>query len=596
MSLVYRTNGAWGSGTGANLSPAQIDNNIYELAQQIVDLQNADAPQPDNIANVTVSGATFSIVLMSGTVIGPLPLPIVTIRFRGEWTPDTLYQELDFVKVTGSGLYLVMADHTSDSVFDPDEVNSNGALYQLTFALDQPPSLEALSDVSIPSGSPRNGDFLVFETDSNDANGSWEVRSTDQVNQLFSFNELNDVDISDGVAVDDVPIWNGIKWVPGPQTSGGGGGTSGGVDLLSQLGDVDLTIGLSDGDGLVYNESAQRWMAVPVQIGDPGTEESDQLISLASLTDVAIDSSVADGDILTFNEGTQKWEPQPASGGGSAGGGGGSFTDAGTWNTSDGYDPFDVVQHAIDSTGAKSFLCWNTVAAAAATPPSVGESAKTTFGGTGGTVSLTTTAAGEVVVFILLNQSSARNVVSVVGGTLGSFTKRGGGPLNWNADGSWVGDLEEWHATSSGSLSSENITITTDSSVDCAAAIAFNVIGYTDFDADGSLPVNVNTATLAYSTSNAADLLLYASGAEGNGNYQDVPTGFTQIDTVIDSSHGLRFASLRVSYKAVTTLDSSGAFGGASGSNFVNFFDAIAGVGAENTEPQHDPGHWIGGG
>ena len=71
--------GAWGAGKGSNLTAAEVDGNVYYLYQRVSDLE-ANPPQANGIANIVVSGATFSVVLDDATVLGPYDIPVATPR------------------------------------------------------------------------------------------------------------------------------------------------------------------------------------------------------------------------------------------------------------------------------------------------------------------------------------------------------------------------------------------------------------------------------------------------------------------------------------------------------------------------------------
>lgn len=150
MAIVYRTAGAWGAGLGVNLSPAQVDNNFYELVTRVVALESSGI-QPNNIASVTVVGSQMTIFMEDASTFGPFTLPIAMLHWRGEWVPDEDYNELDIVWVAFQGTYLVLRDHTADPYdFDPAAVDvSSNALYfqlmgMLPFNLDVPVSISGM--------------------------------------------------------------------------------------------------------------------------------------------------------------------------------------------------------------------------------------------------------------------------------------------------------------------------------------------------------------------------------------------------------------------------------------------------------------------
>lgn len=66
MAIIYRTTGAWGTGLGANLTAAQVDNNFYELAEAITALEE-NPTAPAEITNITQSGTVVTVHLSNGS-------------------------------------------------------------------------------------------------------------------------------------------------------------------------------------------------------------------------------------------------------------------------------------------------------------------------------------------------------------------------------------------------------------------------------------------------------------------------------------------------------------------------------------------------
>lgn len=67
----------------------------------------------------------MTITMEDASTFGPFTLPVAMLRWRGEWQPSTVYDELDLVFVSGIGTFLVMQDHTSELTFDPNEVGED---------------------------------------------------------------------------------------------------------------------------------------------------------------------------------------------------------------------------------------------------------------------------------------------------------------------------------------------------------------------------------------------------------------------------------------------------------------------------------------
>lgn len=132
MVLTYRTTDTtkWGAGKGAKLTSGEIDNNFWDLISRILTLEG-NPVQPNQISNITLTGSQLTISLSDGTQFGPYTIPVATMHFRGDWTANTQYYQLDLIRVIGKGLYLVMRDHISATTFDPNATTVDGVLYSL---------------------------------------------------------------------------------------------------------------------------------------------------------------------------------------------------------------------------------------------------------------------------------------------------------------------------------------------------------------------------------------------------------------------------------------------------------------------------------
>ena len=166
MDLTFRTDGAWGPGKGANLQAAEVDANFWSVATEILNLQDNPA-LPNGIQSITISGTQMTITLTDGTVMGPYTIPVLVMRWRDEWQPQTPYVQLDVFKVTDRGIYLVQLDHVSGDVFDPNiEVGGAPALMQIFGSADA--SLSQLPDVVLQNL--QDGDALIW----NSTTSKWE--------------------------------------------------------------------------------------------------------------------------------------------------------------------------------------------------------------------------------------------------------------------------------------------------------------------------------------------------------------------------------------------------------------------------------------
>ena len=136
MTIVYVTPGAWGPGTGAPNSAAQVDGNFWDVDQRIVDLV-ADVAEGKRIDSVTYTPSSMTFHFTDGTS-QVIPLPIATLTYVGEWMNNVPYIRGNLVSVRSLGMYQVLEDHITPpppAVFDPAAAGTSGPLYQLWFPL-----------------------------------------------------------------------------------------------------------------------------------------------------------------------------------------------------------------------------------------------------------------------------------------------------------------------------------------------------------------------------------------------------------------------------------------------------------------------------
>ena len=138
MTITYVTTGAWGAGTGAPNSAAQVDGNFYDVDQRIVAL-NADLAEGKRIDTVTYASnsMTFHFTDATSQVI---PLPVATFQYVGVWANETPYGP-GHLFTAANGFWQVLESHTTPpypAPFDPnatDETTDNNPLYQLWMPL-----------------------------------------------------------------------------------------------------------------------------------------------------------------------------------------------------------------------------------------------------------------------------------------------------------------------------------------------------------------------------------------------------------------------------------------------------------------------------
>lgn len=271
---TYRTAGAWGAGKGSNLTPAEVDENFYELRTDVDDLI-ANPPTADGISSVSQSGFNLTFHTTLGNTLGPIVMPVVQFRWRGEWAALTMYEAADLFKVTGEGLFSVLEDHTSAATFDPLATGGSpvAPLYNQIIGVFDPSTsnLDDLADVDAPS--PTLGQVLTWTG----SPAAW--RADDPA--AIALDDLTDVTAPSPAAGQVLRYLGGSPdagWQPDTLT-------------LDDLGDVAASAP-NDGDVLTYQAgSPTGWIAeAPAAI--PTT--------LDALTDV-IAPTPSDGDLLQFD-------------------------------------------------------------------------------------------------------------------------------------------------------------------------------------------------------------------------------------------------------------------------------------------------------
>jgi hypothetical protein len=102
MTVTYRTSGAWGSGKGTNLTPAEVDGNFWDHEGRIVTLEGG-LPAPNEIADISVdANGMITFTMDDATAFGPYQIPIAAFGWRGDWLASTAYNLYDIVHVAGA--------------------------------------------------------------------------------------------------------------------------------------------------------------------------------------------------------------------------------------------------------------------------------------------------------------------------------------------------------------------------------------------------------------------------------------------------------------------------------------------------------------
>jgi hypothetical protein len=161
--IVYVTTGAWGAGTGAPNSAAQVDGNFYDVDQRIVAL-DADLAEGKRIDSVTYSSNSMTFHFTDGST-QVIPLPVATFQYVGAWMNDAPYGP-GHLLTAANGFYQVLETHTTPpwpAPFDPnatDESTDLNPLYQLWMPLHD---INYDAAIFVPGSVQREPGELLFQ-------------------------------------------------------------------------------------------------------------------------------------------------------------------------------------------------------------------------------------------------------------------------------------------------------------------------------------------------------------------------------------------------------------------------------------------------
>lgn len=175
MTIVYVTSGAWGTGTGAPNSAAQVDGNFYDLDQRVVNLVG-DLDEGKRIDTVTYTSSSMTFHYTDGTT-DVIPLPVAEMEYAGTWMNSTPYTTSHLI-TAANGFYQVLQNHTTPALpapFDPHAVDGSGnPLYQLWMPLHD---INYDAAIFVPGPIQRAADELLWQAV---ANRSMQLPSGDQ--------------------------------------------------------------------------------------------------------------------------------------------------------------------------------------------------------------------------------------------------------------------------------------------------------------------------------------------------------------------------------------------------------------------------------
>jgi hypothetical protein len=163
MTIVYVTTGAWGTGTGAPNSAAQVDGNFHDVDQRIIAL-DVDLAEGKRIDTVTYSSNSMTFHFTDGSS-QIIPLPVMTMQYVGPWMNSTPYIP-GHLFTADNGFYQVLESHTTPAPPAPfnsgatDGSTDNNPLYQLWMPLND---VNYDAAIFVPGSLQRGSDELLFQ-------------------------------------------------------------------------------------------------------------------------------------------------------------------------------------------------------------------------------------------------------------------------------------------------------------------------------------------------------------------------------------------------------------------------------------------------
>jgi hypothetical protein len=129
MTFTWRTTGAWGTGKGTNLVEAEFDQNFYD-AQLALAVATSNKSTPIGISKVMWDNYFGKVGFFgsSDNLLGFFYYPPVDTYHRYGYLAKYLYGENNLL-MTGVHMYLVLREHISDDVFDPNKEDTDGPYF-----------------------------------------------------------------------------------------------------------------------------------------------------------------------------------------------------------------------------------------------------------------------------------------------------------------------------------------------------------------------------------------------------------------------------------------------------------------------------------
>jgi len=163
MTIVYRTDGAWGTGKGANLAPDEVDGNFYDITTRVEFIED-NPVEPITPIAINIEGSAFTMGLSDGSTLGPIMITYPMPTWRDHWAPGVNYNEMDFFIAPDGGMGAVMIGHTSGATFDWGALDPTLALPLYRQLIGGSGTTSGIADlVDVALGTQADNDMLVWD-------------------------------------------------------------------------------------------------------------------------------------------------------------------------------------------------------------------------------------------------------------------------------------------------------------------------------------------------------------------------------------------------------------------------------------------------
>ncbi len=148
---------------GSPLTVTELDDNFHDVDDRITAIED-NPVEARSIDEITAVGSTL-VILYTDSTEDTVPIPVMTLRGRGNWAPFTAYLPNDLV-TANSVIYLILFAHTSAATFD---AGANDGLGHDYYA-----ELFPIPELALPPGGGTG--YVLSKVSDSDFDMEWQAR------------------------------------------------------------------------------------------------------------------------------------------------------------------------------------------------------------------------------------------------------------------------------------------------------------------------------------------------------------------------------------------------------------------------------------